>query len=137
MAPSREAVEASLSKAERKLEAARFLLKGGFYDDAVSRAYYSMYHAAKACLRLRDLYAKTHKGLIKRFGLDLVRTGDIERFYAKALIAAGEKREEADYGIERSIDRQEADGVVADAERFLARVRGFVDESSEPKEPAP
>lgn len=137
MAHSRDAVEASLSKAEQKLKAARFLLKGGFHEDAVSRAYYAMFHAAKACLRLRDLYARTHKGLIRRFGLDLVRTGDIERFYAKALIAAEEKREEADYGIERSITRREAEGVVADAERFVARVKGFVDESSKARKTAP
>jgi len=31
-----------LAQAELRLEAARHLLKEGFYDDAVSRAYYCM-----------------------------------------------------------------------------------------------
>jgi len=37
-----------LSQAELRLLAARHLLKTGFCDDAVSRAYYSMYFAAIA-----------------------------------------------------------------------------------------
>ena len=48
----KEVAEAHLRKAEKKLEAAKRLFRGGFYEDAVSRAYYSMYHAAKGCLAL-------------------------------------------------------------------------------------
>lgn len=41
-------IDRLLSQAELRLEAARHLLKTGFCDDAVSRAYYSMYFAANA-----------------------------------------------------------------------------------------
>jgi len=41
-----------LERAESKLSAAKVLLKEGYYDDAVSRAYYSMYFAARALLCL-------------------------------------------------------------------------------------
>jgi uncharacterized protein (UPF0332 family) len=44
-------VKLQLEKAEERLEAAKYLLEGEYYEDAVSRAYYSMYYAAKAILR--------------------------------------------------------------------------------------
>lgn len=53
--------EAHLKKAEEKLEAAKRLFNEGFYDDTTSRAYYAMYHAAKACLALEGLSPKTMK----------------------------------------------------------------------------
>lgn len=55
--------EEYLEKAEGRLNAAELLLEEGFLEDAVSRAYYSMYNAAKAALSSRDKNAKTHKGL--------------------------------------------------------------------------
>ena len=35
--------------------AAELLLEAGFYEDAVSRAYYAVLHAAKAALLARDI----------------------------------------------------------------------------------
>lgn len=48
-----------IEKAESKLNSARILFEKDIYDDAVSRAYYCMYYAAKAILRLRDKYPRT------------------------------------------------------------------------------
>jgi len=45
--------EKYIENAEEKLEAAEYLLEGGFYNDAVSRAYYSMFYSAKALLSLK------------------------------------------------------------------------------------
>ena len=44
----KEKVKHMLNKSSRKLEAACDLLKNGFYDDSVSRSYYSMFHAIRA-----------------------------------------------------------------------------------------
>lgn len=56
-----------LHKAHRKLRVARKNFADGFYEDAVSRAYYAMFHAAKALLLTKHLDAKTHSGLINLF----------------------------------------------------------------------
>ena len=50
-----ELVKLQLEKAAERLEAANYLLKGRYYEDAVSRAYYSMYYAAKAILTLKNI----------------------------------------------------------------------------------
>ena len=62
-----------LSQAELRLLAARHLLKTGFCDDAVSRAYYSMYFAATAMFLARGIRVKTHRGLVARFGQEFVK----------------------------------------------------------------
>jgi uncharacterized protein (UPF0332 family) len=80
--------EKHLAKAEKELEAAGYLLKGGYYSDAVSKAYYSMYHAAKALLSTRQMYPRSHRGVISQFGLEFVKKGFIEESYGHALAHA-------------------------------------------------
>lgn len=112
-----------LSEAEKRLDAARRLLDEGFYDDAVSRAYYSMYFAAVALFLTRNITVKTHKGLIAKFGQEFVDKGLIERYYGRALRIAEELRSEADYSISREIFPDEARKTVDDAENFLCRLK--------------
>ena len=59
--------EREISLAKEKLEAAGYLFKGGFYRDAVSRAYYSMYHSARALLGIKEIHPRTHSGVVKEW----------------------------------------------------------------------
>ena len=104
-----------IRRARRILDAAYHLFRGGFYEDAVSRAYYSMYFAAKALLLKRNITVKTHKGLLSTFGVEFVDDGVVEKYYGRALRIAEELREEADYSISREISKEEA-------EKFLNRI---------------
>lgn len=56
-----EEVDRLLAQAGLRLEAARHLLMNDYYDDAVSRAYYSMYFAATALLLSKNIQVKTTK----------------------------------------------------------------------------
>lgn len=78
-------VEGYLEKAKAKLRVAEGLLKNKDYEDAVSRAYYSAFHAAQAVLLTEGLTATTHQGLVNLFGLHLVKTGKFEKKYGKYL----------------------------------------------------
>jgi len=64
----RALVGARLTKAARKLEAARADLAADRPDEAASRAYYAMFHGARALLAARGLSARTHAGLAGRHG---------------------------------------------------------------------
>ncbi len=120
-------VDHLISQADLRLEAARHLLKEGFYDDAVSRAYYSMYFATSALFLARNIRVKTHRGLIARFGQEFVEKGLIERHFGRILRIAEELRSEADYSITREISEEEAATTVEDAEMFLCRAREIID----------
>ena len=99
-----------------------------FFEDAVSRAYYSMYFAAKALLLKKDITVKTHKGLLSKFGLEFVNEGVVEEYYGRALRIAEELREEADYSISREITKEDAESIIEDAEKFLERIKRAIRE---------
>ena len=91
-------------------------------EDAVSRAYYAVLHAAKAALLTRDIVTESHAAVRRLFGRELVRTGEIERDWAKVLLREQEEREVADYEVGAVIDLATAEELVGDARRFLERM---------------
>ena len=123
-----ERIEKEISLAEEKLGAAEHLFKGGFYRDAVSRAYYCMYHLAKALLALKNVHPKTHSGAIREFGLRFVKGEEVEEYYGKALRFAKEKREKSDYDFFVEISKEEAEAIIHDAETFLGRIKRAIEE---------
>ncbi len=114
-----EMVERNLEKAGERLEAAKILLENRKFEDAINRAYYSMYHSAMALLQTVNISPKTHNGLIGEFGKKFVKNGKIDRRYSKILSYAENLRESADYGIESEIGQRDAEKTVDNAEDFL------------------
>jgi uncharacterized protein (UPF0332 family) len=120
-------VELLIKKAELKLTSAKILFDNGLYEDAISRAYYCMYYSAKAILTLKGKYPRTHRGVISQFGLEFVKSGDIEYYYAKAFATAEERRERADYDIFYNPTKEEAEEIIEDAEKFLNRIKKAIE----------
>ena len=106
-------VQKELTRAKKSLRAAETLRDHELNEDAVSRAYYAVLHAAKAALAAIDLYPDSHQSVRRMFGLHLVKTGRIEREYATILTAEQEDRELSDYNINISIEKDRAEHRVA------------------------
>jgi len=122
-----EVAKAHLRKARKRLEASERLFSDGFHEDAVSRAYYAMYHAAKACLILEGSSPKTHEGVISEFGRLFVLTGKVDSALGKTLSAAKEDREDSDYEVYAEIDKEEAEKVLKEAQNFLRTAEDIVE----------
>ena len=56
-----------LQVAETKLEHARRIFEVGLYDDAISRAYYAMFYAAKGALLTEGLDLRKHSSVVAKF----------------------------------------------------------------------
>lgn len=82
---SRDLAMYRLESAEERLKAARLLLERQMYADAVSRAYYAVFQAARAALATRDLDSKKHSGIIGLFNQQFVKTGILPRIMEKYL----------------------------------------------------
>ena len=108
-----------MERAHEKLEVAKSLFGTGFYSDAVSRAYYAMFYAARALLSAKNIYPKTHRGVISQFGLTFVKEGEFEKEIFDLFARAQEDREEADYGLLSETDDDEAKKIIEGAEKFL------------------
>jgi len=125
-ASSRSFVEASLGRAEKALKSAKLLEENGELEDAVSRAYYAMFHAARALLFSRGINAKTHKGTISLFGEKIVKQGIVSEEYADMLRKAFDLRQKSDYEIYAEINVELAKEVIKNAEQFIERVKELV-----------
>jgi len=120
-------IREELDVAKRRLEAAKLLFEKGMIEDAVNRAYYSFFHAAKAMLNILGYDAKTHSGLISEFGLRIIKTNLIDRKFAKYFRRAFEMRESSDYEIGLIFGEEEVQTLIKNAEEFLQRAQEFTE----------
>ena len=72
-----EEVQAELLRADKSLAAARSLLKDDFLEDALSRAYYSILHAARAVLLAEGVSVSSHRAVRRLFGSHLIKPGKL------------------------------------------------------------
>lgn len=119
---TRGLLQAHLEKACQKQDAAAALLKAGFFEDAVSRAYYAAFHTAQAALLTEGQQADTHKGLGTLFGLFFVKTGRIDKQFGRYLANLKDDRETSDYEVLGWIDEQVASRAVREAREFCEAV---------------
>ncbi len=114
--------EKYLDLAREEFNAANYLFKGSYLREAASRAYFSMFHAAKALLYLRDNYPKTHAGVISQFGKEFVKTGEMDKTFGEMLSLSETLRAKADYDVEREITEEEVEEILDACEKFLEKV---------------
>jgi uncharacterized protein (UPF0332 family) len=115
-----------MEKADKKLKAARRLLETGDYEDAVSRAYYAVYHAAQSLLLSEGEKAETHKGVVTLFGLLFVKTGKFKKNLGKYLANLKDDRESSDYEVFSYIDKETAETAVMEAEEFIRESKRYL-----------
>jgi len=117
-----------MEKAVKRLRVAEKLVRDGEYEDAVSRAYYAMYHAAKAVLANINVFPKTHEGVVTEFGRKLVLTGTFPRELGKTLAAAKSARETYEYSVTATIEQAEAEAILSNAQTFVEAIREYLKE---------
>ena len=123
---TRALLQAHLEKARQKQEAAAALLKAGFFEDAVSRAYYAAFHAAQAALLTEGQQADSHKGLNTLFGLFFVKTGRIEKRFGRYLSNLKDDRETSDYEALAWVDEQVAEKAIREAGEFCEAIEAYL-----------
>ena len=105
------------------LAEARYLLEGGFFNAAVSRAYYAAFHWALALLFLKGFEPRTHRGVVQLFHLHYVETGALSMDAAAALGQLETYRELSDYNAKVAFDEKRATEEIRRAATFLDACR--------------
>lgn len=119
-------IEGYVQKAGKKLKVAEKLFKSGDYEDAVSRAYYAVFHAAQALLLTEGEKAESHKGVVTLFGLFFVKTGKFTRNTGKYLAKLKDDRESGDYEVFSYIDRETAETAISEAQKFIKEGKAYL-----------
>jgi len=125
-----ERAKAYLRKSLERLERAKSDFNEGFYESSLIRSYYCMYHAARACLELKNSHPKTHEGLISEFGRLYIKTGMIGKQYGEVLSSARRMREESEYEPLITIEKEPAERMLIKAEDFLETVKKLIKSST-------
>jgi len=123
---TKELIKGYLEKAERKLKVAEKLLRSDDYEDAVSRAYYAVFHAAQGLLLTEGERAETHKGVVTLFGLLFVKTGKFKKDLGKYLANLKDERESGDYEVFSYIDRETAETAIEEAKEFVRETQAYL-----------
>jgi hypothetical protein len=124
---SRNFVEASLERAEKALKSAKLLEENGELEDAASRAYYAMFHAARALLFSKGVSARTHRGTISLFGEKIVKQGILNEEFADMLRKAFDLRQKSDYELYSELDAELVKETIKNAEKFIQKVKRLVE----------
>jgi uncharacterized protein (UPF0332 family) len=122
----RELIIAQINKSKEKLEAAKSPIQDGFIDDAISRAYYSMFHAASAVLLSEGITVESHSALKNMFGLHFIKPGKINKKFGRWLSRLKDERENGDYDIFTSFDDEDAKVDIEEAEKFLEEMKRYL-----------
>jgi len=119
---TKEEIQALIEIAEENLAASKILFENGLYRDAIARAYYAIFHSAKALLLTKNLNPKKHAGVMKMFGLYFVNEGYIEEIYGRIITKSYNLRWKADYTIDKPTE-EEAESIIYEAEMFIDRIK--------------
>lgn len=123
----RNALE-ELARAATCLTEARALHAAGLPYGAASRAYYVVFHAARALLFSLGLEVKTHAGVVAMIGEHFVRPGRLSAEHGRLVSRMQRDREDADYAAGAVFTAGEAARMIADAETFLSEARRLIGE---------
>lgn len=111
--------EELLKKAEKSLEASKYLHEGGYHDFAVARAYYTMFYIASAFLEGDNLSFSKHSAVISAFGREFAKTGRVPKEFHSYLKEAQDLRNLGDYGVMGMITEGEATLQIERSEEFI------------------
>jgi uncharacterized protein (UPF0332 family) len=114
--------ELEIVKARRLLASAEYSAGGGFHEDAVSRAYYAVFHACCALLASIGRTVRTHDGLRAVIGEHFVRPGKLPVKFGRLLARIAADRNDADYNCAASFGAQDATECLDAARELLDAV---------------
>ncbi len=115
-----------LQKAQQSLDASEYLLKGGYNDFAVARAYYTMFYLASAILIAEDLHFSKHSAVISFFGKELIKSGRIPKIFHQHIKECHDLRNLGDYGKPNLISDEEVKIQITNALEFLRFTQNYL-----------
>jgi len=124
--PAESLTQLAIGRAKSALHSAEILTEAGEYADAVSRAYYAVFHAASALLATIGRSARTHDGLRTLVSEHFVRPGVLAPAQARVLARMAADRNDAEYNVAAVFGEADAQHDVDEARAFLAAVEALL-----------
>jgi len=137
MSRKEEAIRLKLLKSQSLLAEVTVLMDHKFYVSAISRLYYSCFHATKALLLTKDLISKTHSGIINQLHHHFVLNGLFDASQATFFSRLMQERIDDDYSDFMIINKEEVTEYIEPARGYVTYIEGLVKEYFENVNPMP
>jgi uncharacterized protein (UPF0332 family) len=124
-----EEIKKEISRADKSLNSAKILAENNYLEDAISRCYYGILHAAKAALLVEDVSISSHKAVRRLFGQHIIKTGKLNSKYGKILASIQDDRLRADYDVIYLAEEEDVEESLKIAEDFLNTIKDFLKKS--------
>jgi uncharacterized protein (UPF0332 family) len=122
-------IDIRVERAGEELRAARNLIEAGLYRIACSRAYYAAFLMTTAALLTLDVTRVRHTGVEAAFHELFIKSERIEIEYGRLYILLRKTREDSDYNDRAVVTDEMARQRLADAERFVKRLKQCLQEA--------
>lgn len=119
-------IEAIIAKAEDKLKTARLDFSNGQFDDAVSRAYYAVYHMLTAVLFRHGQVYSSHAQTIGAFNREFIKTGIFPKEFTRQIQGLFADRQAGDYDVVARIDKATAAADLNAAETICSTLTNYL-----------
>jgi uncharacterized protein (UPF0332 family) len=119
----KEFVKLRMRLATDKIRAAKILLRNSEYRDAVSRAYYAMFYAAKAFLLFHGQDPSSHKGVDTLFHRFCYIHDQPKEDFARMFSLMRQARMDAEYQEKAQITENDARESIDIAQAFLKEIK--------------
>jgi uncharacterized protein (UPF0332 family) len=103
------AIRIKLAKAKALIREVPMLIQFKYHSTAITRMYYSYFHATKALLLTIDVIPKTHSGVIRMLHQHFVTKGGFDKNYADFFSKLMQERIEIDYDDNLPFERDDID----------------------------
>ena len=114
-----DVIKQMLVKARKKLRTARTNFDNNQYDDAVSRAYYAVFHTISSVLLSKGLHYSSHGQVIGAFNREFIKTKKFPASFSKSLKKLFNERQTGDYDFQVYIDEDTAKECMESAEKII------------------
>lgn len=106
---------------------AKLMLEHGRLESAADRAYYAMFHAAKAAVSIEvNKLPRTHKGVHTLFAQHFVATNKVDLSLHRDLTFGFELRLESSYEVDATFGEDVVQQLIAKADGFISQVRNVI-----------
>ncbi|MFQ5964281.1 MAG: HEPN domain-containing protein [Candidatus Scalinduaceae bacterium] len=121
-----EEIRLEIERSKKALDAAKKLFEEELFEDAISRSYYAVLHAAKAALLGDHIIVDSHEAVKRLFGMHLVKTGKVDAKFSKILREEQDERFLADYDVSFSPEKERVEKRIKDAVCFFDAMSSYL-----------
>lgn len=122
----RQLIASEVERADQALRAAETLHQAHLSYDAASRAYYSVFHYARALCFAIGEEPRSHHGVAHLLSLRFVRAGLLPTEVSRLYAGLQRFREDADYNTSFVLDAAGTAQVIADARALVEHARAWL-----------